>query len=218
MHFDFDEIADLALPVTPAAQWDWLVRELAILSPRGDAPRLRLETIDGLRVTTSLERFSAQTLGGDEPAQWLHIVGPAWCSQPLGVPHRRTRTRQVFEPDELPLTCLTPVVNRHRAVLSAAWGIARIDRNVQGGPLRNRGFEYPDGFGVHAEQELAFDLPAPAKTFDCRVGLDAQAGRGGAARAGCWSTARAASRARSWSAASSRCRCPPSSWVRARSG
>ena len=49
--------------------------------------------------------------------------------------------------------------------------------------LANRGFEHPGGLGVHAEQELTFALPAVASSFECRVGLDAQASRGGAARA-----------------------------------
>jgi hypothetical protein len=54
---------------------------------------------------------------------------------------------------------------------------------VQKGLPQSGGADFGWGFGVHAQHELEFELPAGAIGFRTRIGLDRLAGRGGCARA-----------------------------------
>lgn len=173
------EIGELCLPQVD--QWKSLYQELAVLSPQLSARLVRLETIGGLRLTTSLQRLECHSIGGAGPDKWLHIVEPAWSLEPLGVRHRDVRERVFFAPEEAPLSRFQPVASRHRAGLSAAWDIPQEDRNVQGGPLVSGGQRFAWGLGVHARHELDFLLPATVRRFGAGVGLDERAGSGGAA-------------------------------------
>lgn len=173
---------DLATFDTGAWQpWEAWQRQLAALSPTLASPILRMDLADGTRLTTSLERMRARSLGSDEPEKWFHLVQPAWSLDLLAVPHRKIRRRTLFGPHEAPLSAIEPSASRHRAIFSQAWGIARTDANVRGEALRAAGREFGWGFGVHAAHELEFELPRPARTFHAKVALDPTAS--GCARA-----------------------------------
>jgi hypothetical protein len=58
-----------------------------------------------------------------------------------------------------------------------------IARNAEGGPLRCGGLDFAWGLGVHAFQEIEFPLPACARSFSSRLGLDHLAGDGGSVEA-----------------------------------
>ena len=184
------DLAELHMP--PRDPWKAYYRELAILHPgRGEA-LFRVETSDGLILTSSPGRFKATTVGVRKsrkkdppeslPEHWQHLVQPAWSAEAIWVPFNRIRMRTYFLPHELPLTRLTPdrVVQKSMTGFQWRW---RRDRNVQGGRLMVAGKAVGGGLGVHANNELTFTLPDFARSFRTRVALDAVAGQGGCARA-----------------------------------
>lgn len=176
------ELDELHLP--QGDRWDAYYSQLAALSPQGDSRLMRVTTADGLEATTSLERFQPRSLGdARNPDNWYHVVQPAWSLDTLYLAHRKVVERSFFAPHQVPLTWLEPVRSEHRAMLSGAWGHAQRNVNVEGGPLRNAGRDYRWGFGVHAQHELEFALPASARAFRTRVGLDQLVGPGGSIRA-----------------------------------
>ena len=59
-------------------------------------------------------------------------------------------------------------------------GTTRVGKNYDGKPLKVAGKEYARGIGTHASSFIAYELPAPAKSFRAKVGID----DGGAIRAG----------------------------------
>ena len=59
-------------------------------------------------------------------------------------------------------------------------GTTRIGKNYDGKPLKVAGKEYARGIGTHASSFIAYELPAPAKSFRAKVGID----DGGAIRGG----------------------------------
>ena len=61
--FQFDELAELHLPASD--DWEADLRTLALLSPDLTARLMRLDAALGSRITTSLARFQARSVGGD---------------------------------------------------------------------------------------------------------------------------------------------------------
>jgi putative membrane-bound dehydrogenase-like protein len=59
-------------------------------------------------------------------------------------------------------------------------GQTRVGKNYDGKPLKVAGKEYARGIGTHASSFISYVLPAPAKSFRAKVGID----DGGAIRAG----------------------------------
>lgn len=55
---------------------------------------------------------------------------------------------------------------------SSEWGQVRINRNAGGVPMKIAGKEVEYGIGTHANSVIEFDLPAGAKRFKARAGLD----------------------------------------------
>jgi len=177
--FRFDELVEINLPLDKP--FESLFRALAVLTPDLSARLMRIETSSGARITTSLERLQARTVRGDEPQKWFHLVQPAWSLEALAIPHRQIRLRVFTPPAELPLSWLEPLASRHQGFFSAAWSTAQVDRNVRQGMLRAAGRMYCFGFGVHAEHELEFELPACARAFRTGLALDQLVAGGGCA-------------------------------------
>jgi putative membrane-bound dehydrogenase-like protein len=59
-------------------------------------------------------------------------------------------------------------------------GTTRVGKNYDGKPLKVAGKEYARGIGTHSPSFIAYELPAPAKSFRAKVGID----DGGAIRGG----------------------------------
>ena len=59
-------------------------------------------------------------------------------------------------------------------------GQTRVGKNYDGKPLKVAGKEYARGIGTHASSFISYELPAPAKSFRAKVGID----DGGAIRGG----------------------------------
>lgn len=178
---DFPELAELQMP--ECERWSWHCRRLAKLTPSLRSTLMQLHAVDGLCVTSSLERCSMRTLTGrNDSAHWVQFIQPEWSLDPLFVRHTTIALRTFFQPHEMPLTWLTPVASRHRAIFSGSWHTPRLNHNVRGGNLRNGGQFFAWGLGVNAFHELEYELPAGVAILQTSMGLDEIAGRGGSAR------------------------------------
>lgn len=178
----FDEIAELHMPASDP--WDALFTQRAILSPTAKSLYMTIESMHGLRATTSLERFEARSNGQErDPKNWLHLVQPAWSLDGLYLVHYQIRQRTFFSAHEVPLTAIPATRSVHRGALTTAWKHARWGQGVHGGALAVEDNPFGWGIGVHAHHELEFDLPAAARTFRTRFALDASAGNGGCVQA-----------------------------------
>jgi hypothetical protein len=180
-------LSDLAEVHFPAGDpWDDYFNRLATLTPLADARLIRVETADGLRATTSTERFAATVHGNrntkEQYASWYQRLQPAWALDPFWVRFPSVRSWLFFEPHRVPLSLVAPSDVRQESVFGSGW-TWRLDRTVHGQTLRSGGDESPQGFGVHAWNELEFELPAAARSFRTRVGLDHAVGDGGCVRA-----------------------------------
>ena len=178
------DLADIHLPTRDA--WKLYYEELAVLCPDCNRRLVRMETGDGLIVTTSLAGVWPTTPSGPDidpgdRRNWYHLVQPAWSDDPLWVPFNMIRTRCYFAADEVPLVRLTPAKAVERPILGKglAW---KVNASVLGGPLASGDRLYGWGFGVQAANELWFDLPECVRAFQGRVGLDRLAGSGGCVR------------------------------------
>lgn len=176
----FGQIAELHFPRVDF--WNAWYEQLAVLNTAGSATLMQFETADGLRVTSSSDRFYPMSRGGGDPRQWHHALQPAWCLEPLWLPHRSVRVRRYFRANEVPLTALDPTRAVQKASLGGGWNW-QFDRNVNGGPLAGGDGTFGWGLGVHAYSELEYELPSIAKTFRTQMGLDRAAGQGGCVRA-----------------------------------
>ncbi len=173
------EAAELHL--APRDPWEVHFEQLAALAPGDEARLVRVETVSGLRATSSTQRFDARG-SADRPASWYHLVQPAWSLEPFWLAHEAIRLREYFAASEVPLSRITPSRSLQQSDLGGGWP-EQFDRNVQGGLLESGGKLAAWGFGVHARSELEFPLPAAARAFRTRLGLDELAGDGGCVRA-----------------------------------
>lgn len=172
-----DDLAELHFPRQDP--WDVWFEQLGAIAPDAAARIMQVETAGGLRATSSWERFQARARGNTaDPNTWFHLVQPAWSLRPIWLAHRDVRSRCFFVPHEAPLSRIDAAAHRQQSDLGGAWPF-RVDRNVEGGPLACGGREFAWGFGVHATSELEFPLPAPARAFRTRLGLDHLIGDGG---------------------------------------
>jgi hypothetical protein len=177
----FDEIAEVHLPgVDP---WEAWFHQLAAILPDLSGFLMQVETGDGLRATISSKTFSPVFRGdAGNPDHWHQGVHPAWSTEPLWIRHRAIRMRRFFAPHEVPLSAIEPARVVQRSHLAGGWNW-QLDRNVHVLPLQSGALPFGWGFGVQAYSELAFDLPACARTFRSYYGLDWSAGPGGCVRA-----------------------------------
>jgi hypothetical protein len=178
------DLADIHLPCRDA--WKLYEEQLAVLAPDCNTRLVRMETGDGLIVTTSLSgvrplAVSGPDIDASDRRNWYHLVQPAWSDDPLWVPFNAIHTRCYFAADEVPLVRLTPAKAVERPILGKglSW---KVDGSVLGSPLASGDRPYGWGFGVQAANELWFDLPGCARAFRSRVGLDRLAGSGGCVR------------------------------------
>ncbi|HEX4149251.1 MAG TPA: NPCBM/NEW2 domain-containing protein [Pirellulales bacterium] len=184
----FDQIAELHFPLADA--WQSYLGQLALLSPDASAWLVKIETADGLAATTSPPRSQfiepTPAAEGEAPGPMPEsnlLLQPAWSLDPLEVACAKVGGWTFFSPDEVPLTMLEPRRAIQRSMLGAGWPQYLVDCNVQGGSLRSGCQQSAWGYGVHAYSQLEFDLPAFARSFSVRLGLDECIGAGGCVQA-----------------------------------
>ena len=180
--FRFRELSELNLP--QQSFWPPLMDELAFLTPAGVGELVQFETSQGVVVTTSWQcQRVARPLDRTKASNWLQGVQPAWSLDVLWLPGNEIPLRRFFQPHEIPLSRLMPSkVVQHSPIAGQGRPWQR-DRNVEGGKLESGPGPFGWGFGVHAHNELHFQLPPTATAVSGFVGLDALAGKGGCVQA-----------------------------------
>jgi hypothetical protein len=174
------QIAELHMPRLDP--WNAYYEQLALLSPDGAGRLQRLDAANGLKATGSMERFLADAFTTREPRNWHHMVQPAWSLDPIWMRFHTIQLRRSSLPWHVPLSDVELVDEAEPASDGGHWAW-RVDRNVQGGLLRCGNEAFGWGLGTHAPQRLRIPLPAAARAFRTKLGLDQIAGPGGCARA-----------------------------------
>ncbi len=184
--FPFDDVKEIHLPQPDV--WTVFYEQMAVLSPQSamatqnPARIMQLETTDGLKATVSTERLEPFVHGNKNKSEsWYHECQPAWSLDPFWVRFDSVWSRRFFWPHQPPLTNIVPVSVRQNSPLGNSWYWQR-DRNVYRQPLEAGGKDFGWGFGVHAEHEMVFPLPASAGRFRTRAGLDQSVGDGGSVK------------------------------------
>ncbi len=176
----FADLAEIHLPMHDP--WVSYYEQLAVLSPQLKSRLMQVETSDGSRWTTSLERFQARHHGDrNRPEQWYQLLQPAWSLDPIWLRYRSIRLWRFHAPTDVPLSNFLPIDVKRKAVFGAGW-TWRINQNVQRGPLQSANLEFGWGFGVQASCDLTFEWPEAARAWRTQYGLDRTAGSGGFAR------------------------------------
>lgn len=175
--FSFSDLGEIHLPkLNP---WTAYYEQLAVLSPQLKTRLVQLNTSDGSRWTTSLERFQSRHHGDkNRPEQWYQLIQPAWSIDSIWLRYRTIRRWRFFNPHEIPLSNVVPVAAKHDSVFGREWEFQR-DQNVQQGPLQSADQEFGWGFGVQGTSELLFEYPETARAVRTRFGLDRIAQTGG---------------------------------------
>jgi NPCBM/NEW2 domain-containing protein len=177
-------LADLAeLHLADQDPWTTYLRLLADLSPDCRAKVVQIESAAGLRVTSSSQRLRPWLAGNQPAAQHaVCVVQPPWAGDGVCIPLADLQQLMFFDPEEIPLTRFEPARDEHRGFALAGSAPWRRNTSAVGTPLFSGGRDYAWGFGVQAQEQLDFALPAAATRVQTWVGMDASAGRGGAAR------------------------------------
>ena len=141
----------------PIDAWEAYQRQLAEIDPAGDTDIVRLETEQGMVFTASATRVTAFRAEAEAAASTC-LVQPAWSRTPIPVAWSAIRTLWRAPAHVVPLSLLRARQVVQGGPLGSSWKW-QADRNVAGGELRSGGVGYLWGFGVHASNELTFDLP-----------------------------------------------------------
>ena len=175
----FTSIAELHLPARDP--WDNYFEQLAVLLPGGVGRLRKVETVDGVVLTASDERFREGQIGNPvDSRQWWHVFQPAWSLDAFWLKYSTIVSRSYNLPADVPLSTFHPVRVKQKVILGGArrW---KSDRSILGSSLACSGSEFRRGFGVRAFCELEFSLSECVKFFRTGVGIDMRAGKGGCA-------------------------------------
>ncbi|MFO1042604.1 MAG: hypothetical protein U0941_12500 [Planctomycetaceae bacterium] len=176
----FADLAEIHFPKLDP--WTSYYEQLAVLTPQFKSRLMQLETADGSRWTTSLERFVARHHGDrNRPEQWLQFLQPAWSLDPVWIRYRTVRAWRFYAATDVPMSNFLPVDVKRQSVFGSGWNW-RTNQNVQRGPLQSATQEFGWGFGVQASCDLMFEWPEAARAWRTQFGLDRTAGSGGFAR------------------------------------
>jgi hypothetical protein len=130
----------------------------------GDAPRARLEFVDGSTLTVSRVRWTPDGLDLTFFDGSLQGLSP-----------EALRSAEIRGGRWTWLSSLTPLKYEHTPLLTMKWSYS-VDKNVLGGPLSIGGRPFESGIGVHSRSVLTYDLAGQYREFTTQCGLDDSAG------------------------------------------
>jgi len=175
--FDFDEVAELHLPV--AAPWGAWFDQVATIAKSFDSRLIEISTSSGLVATSSQERFMATARGNPARSNhWVHNVQPSWSLDRLSISCGDIWQWRTFAAHQVPLDRWRPTARKYHPIFDIARPPRR-NRDIFGKPLADSEGAAGGGFGVHGATTLRFELPPEAEAFRVRVGLAPAVGIGG---------------------------------------
>jgi len=172
----FDTIWDLCVPRVDVMR---AVLDDNFYPPLGPTAMIaRLETVQGA-VLTYYREMSLVASSKASPPTWYLLVQPSWSLGVILVPidslwRQGFRTANEVPLSSLPARTVDEKIGLHR------WPWRR-NENVEGGPLACGTIAADVGVGTHTSCQIAFDLPAQAKSFTTLVGFDRCIGPGASA-------------------------------------
>lgn len=174
----FEELAVLDLPARAEDALQALAEDALQPCPTDDGLLGRVTLANGAALTfrePMMIRAGHRTQRGHAPAM---VIQPAWATESLGVSMDALALLSFREVSELPLSMLPGRPLAQRGWTGRAWPW-RLNRSVRGYVLQSGSLLADLGVGTHSYSQIAFDLPAGARSFTALVGLSQQVGRGG---------------------------------------
>ncbi len=174
----FEEVAVLDLPAGREDTLQALAEDARQPCPKQDGLLGRVTLANGAALTfrePMMIRTGHRTQRGHAPAM---VVQPAWATESVGVSMDALALLSFREASELPLSMLPGRPLAQRGWTGRAWPW-RLNRSVRGHILQSGSLVADLGVGTHSYSQIAFDLPAGARSFTALVGLSQQVGRGG---------------------------------------
>jgi len=149
------------------------IRALALNSelisvPKKTGKRVLLELRDGSRLTARRVVLSEQGL----------LEVETQFGSGLRVPTSAVVSMRFLGGRAVYLSDMKPVDFEFTPYFQTRWPL-RLDRNVNGGPLRLKGREHAKGLGMHSRSVVSYDLAGEFSQFRATVGIDDSAGRKG---------------------------------------
>ena len=137
-------------------------------------------TLTASRVSREVERIRS---GRNRTApQVYYYMQPSWSSHAIAVPEQEIAWCSYRAADEAPLSLLPAQTQANRRLLGHAEPWRRNETTAGESLLAGGGRESDLGIATHSYSELAFTLPAGAKTLSLAVALDRAVGEGGCVR------------------------------------
>jgi hypothetical protein len=146
------------------------IRALALNSelinvPKKTGKRVLLELRDGSRMTARRVVLAEQGL----------LEVETQFGSDLRVPTSAVVSMRLLGGRAVYLSDLKPAEFEFTPYFQTRWPL-RLDRNVNGGPLRLNGREYAKGLGMHSRSVVSYDLAGEFSQFRTTVGIDDSAG------------------------------------------
>ncbi|MBT3200214.1 MAG: hypothetical protein HN350_09880, partial [Phycisphaerales bacterium] len=113
--------------------------------------------------------------------QCLQVVQPIWAMNAICVQPDQVVTESYRPVDELPLSLLNAEPLTQKSMTGFIWPWRR-DCGLRGQRLSSGTIQADLGVAMHSHSEIAFDLPAGAKSFSSWVGIDRAVRKGGCVR------------------------------------
>ena len=133
--------------------------------PKKTGKRNLLELRDGSRLTVRRVVLAEQGL--------LKVETP--FGPELRIPTSAVVSMRLLGGRAVYLSDLKPAEFEFTPYFQTRWPL-RLDRNVNGGPLRLNGREYAKGLGMHSRSVVSYDLVGEFSQFRATVGIDDSAG------------------------------------------
>ena len=176
------QVAELHLSAPDA--WTSYFSEHLTLDKTVSAAWFQMETSKQLRVTGLLSKTNLVLADGpDRSVRWIPGVQTAWCLERLWTRDGLPRIRRVWPADSVPVSRFVTAERRQAVLLPERGAPFRVDRNVQGGPLRSGSHDFGWGLGVHAPSDLVIPLHPCVIGLQTGFGLDSSVGSHGCVRA-----------------------------------
>jgi hypothetical protein len=174
----FTDLAQVDLPGVPATEA--VLEDASLPCPAPQSLVGRLVTRQGAELTFRVAMDNRSSRSAEGRRYPLHMIQPAWALESICVPGEAVCHYSFRAPNEAPLSLLPAVALSQKSFTGFLWPWRR-NRNLRGGLMQSGSVFSVLGFSAHSYSEIAFELPAGARSLTAWAGLDQAVGGGGCA-------------------------------------